>query len=118
MPSQALVSETLTAVANALTTNFVPNFLGYSHISREDAIANHIPAFTSSVLETRPDELIGILDGTYLYIDSPKDYVLQRKTYSGHKKRNLIKTMMVSLISKRWKDHMNAFTFIHFTFFS
>ena len=95
MPSQALVNETLTAVANALTSSFVPLHLGYDHITREDAISHHVPAFTSTVLETQPGELIGIMDGTYLYIDSPKDYGLQRKTYSGHKKRNLVKSMMV-----------------------
>jgi len=87
MPTQALVSETLTSVANAVTASFVPNFLGYSHITRKQALAHHTPAFASTVLETQPGELIGVLDGTYLYIDSPTDYGLQRKTYSGQKKK-------------------------------
>jgi len=98
MLTQALVSETLTSVANALTTSYVPRYLGYSHKTREEALANHIPAFTSTVLSSQPGALIGILDGTYLNIDSPTDYGLQRKTFSGQKKRNLVKSMMVRLI--------------------
>jgi len=95
MASQSCVSEAIESVAEALTANFVPKHLGFAHMSREKML-EHVPKFTSTVLETNPDQLVAVMDGTYLFIDRPSDFALQRKTYSTHKHRNLIKTMMVS----------------------
>jgi len=94
--SQSCVSKTISAVTEALTTYFVPKYLGFQHKTREELIRENVPRFTSKVLGAEPDQAVAILDGTYLYIDQPSDFGLQRKTFSSHKHRNLIKTMMVS----------------------
>ena len=94
MASQSCVSEAIESVAEALTANFVPKYLGFGHMSR-DKMFEHVPKFTSTVFETSPEQLVTVMDRTYLFIDRPSDFALQRKTYSTHKHRNLIKTMMV-----------------------
>jgi hypothetical protein len=38
-----------------------------------------------------------VMDGTYVYIDKPQDFTLQQLTYSGQKKRNLLKPFMIVL---------------------
>ena len=98
LKSPSCVSKTIAAVADALSTHFVPKYLGFKHKNREDLIRENVPRFTSKVLSADAGQAVAILDGTYLYIDQPSDFGLQRKTYSSHKYRNLIKTMMVSLL--------------------
>lgn len=47
--------------------------------------------------EAPEDTLFPIFDGTYLYIDKPSDFELQKKTWSVQKNRNLVKPMMIVL---------------------
>jgi len=72
----------------------VPTNLGYQHKSREDLIAQDQCRFAEILLKADPESIIVVADGTYLYIQKPSDCVLQRKTYSNHKCRNLVKPMM------------------------
>jgi len=97
MASQSCVSDAIDSVTEALTCCFVPKYLGFQHVTREKMM-DHVPNFTKTVLGTGPDELIAVLDGTYIFIDRPSDFALQRKTFSTHKHRNLLKTMMVSVL--------------------
>lgn len=91
----SVVSDAIDSVSKILETNFVPKFLGYDHVTREDVLELHsVPAF-QTLLEKEDDQLILILDGTYLYVQKPSDFELQRKLYSSHKHRHLLKTMMV-----------------------
>ena len=43
------------------------------------------------------NRVISIWDGTYFYIQKSEDYEMARKTYSGHKSRQLIKFMSIVL---------------------
>ncbi len=67
--------------------------------SASDIIQNHTTLLAQEVFgldqhgNPRP---ILVIDGTYLYTEkSSSDIEFQRQTYSGQKKRNLIKPMMV-----------------------
>lgn len=63
-------------------------------MSREQFIQNHTRIFAQKLLETE-NELILIVDGTYIYIEKSSDYSFQRQTYSMHKNRPLVKPMVI-----------------------
>jgi hypothetical protein len=92
--SQSVVSDAIDAVSEVLLEKFVPLHLGYEHLSREQ-IMNHMrPTFTT-ILERDEEDMILILDGTYLYAEKSSNFYLQRRSFSSHKNRNLFKPMMV-----------------------
>lgn len=95
--TQQVVSQTITAVATTLHENFVPKYLGYYHMTREEALQKHSIQLTSKVLGQSQTRLCLIADGTYNYIEKPGDFELQRKTFSAHKKRNLLKPLYIVL---------------------
>jgi len=92
---QARVSTAIEAVSNALLKNFVPSYLGYEHLTRDQVLEQHTPPSVSKIAETGTNSIVIVLDGTYLQIDSPSDYETQRKTFSTHKGYNLVKPMML-----------------------
>jgi len=97
MSSRTCVCEAIDSVTEALTSCFVPKYLGFRHMSCKE-IMRHVPSFTKTVLGTGPNELIAVLDGTHIFIDRFSDFALQQKTFSTHKHINLLKTMMVSWV--------------------
>ena len=91
------IQRIIPAVRTALMESFVPRHLGFQHISHQEFCEKHItpmarPLFTST---GNNNEAVLVLDGTYIYIQKSSDYDLQRKCYSLHKNRPLIKPMMV-----------------------
>lgn len=93
--TQQVVSKTIEAVSSALDEHFVPKYLGYYHITREEAVEKHSIQLTSKVLGQSESQLCLIADGTYNYIEKPSDFELQRKTFSLHKQRNLLKPLYI-----------------------
>ena len=89
--SASTVSRTFHNVLSALNETVVPQFLGTHHMSREEAVT-HNTTFTKSFYG---DKVTLILDGTYIYIPKSTDHKLQRASYSGQKKRNLVKFMSI-----------------------
>ncbi|KAK3109143.1 hypothetical protein FSP39_023866 [Pinctada imbricata] len=85
------ISRTLHSVAAQLNTNFVPSYLGIKHISREEAIS-HMTVFSNVLFENK---LSVVWDGTYYYIEKSGDYSFSRRSYSGQKKRPLLKFMSI-----------------------
>jgi hypothetical protein len=99
--TQRIVSEAISSVGLALEEDFVPKFLGYSHthMSREEALEKHSIKLTSGVLQQDASRLCLMADCTYIYIEKPGDFFLQRKTFSAHKMRNLLKPLLICLPS-------------------
>lgn len=97
--TQQIVSSTIDTVSATLDEHFVPKNLGYYHITREEALERHSVRLTSKVLGQAESRLCLIADCTYNYIEKPSDFELQRKTFSLHKKRNLLKPLYVVLPS-------------------
>lgn len=93
--SQPTVSKIIKAVVSALEKKFVPQFTGFGHIERDELLSEHMTKFHRKILKLASDRLIFILDGTYFYIQKPSNHDLQRKTFSMHKHRNLLKSMLV-----------------------
>lgn len=83
-------------MTTALEKTFVPENLGFSHISREKALAEHSRQVYYKIFEEadRTKNFL-VLDGTYVYVEKPGDFELQKKTFSGQKNRNLVKPFMV-----------------------
>jgi hypothetical protein len=79
------------AIKDVLMLVFVPTFLGFNSISREDYILNHNTFLAKTLLGADDNQAIYVLDGTYLYIQKSRNYTTQRRTYSMHKYRNLVK---------------------------
>lgn len=42
-----------------------------------------------------PGDANFVFDGTYIYIQMSSDYVFQRRSYSTHKSRSLLKPMVI-----------------------
>jgi len=92
---QARISDIIHSVTRILDNTFVPQFLGYNHITRENYINVHTSEFSKHLLGASEDTATVIMDGTYLYIQKSSNFELQKMTYSLHKFRNLVKPMMV-----------------------
>ncbi|CAH2100547.1 unnamed protein product [Euphydryas editha] len=92
--------ETLMSVArNILLMDFVPQYLGFSHLRREQVaarnsyIADHIFSEPDAPAAQKP--AITIADATYIYTQKSSNYLFQKDTYSLHKHRNLLKPFIL-----------------------
>ncbi|CAF3851156.1 unnamed protein product, partial [Rotaria sp. Silwood1] len=87
-------SRVIDSARNAIIKHFVPKYLGFSHLTRRELIDNHTRPL-AKLLFDQPgeDKAIIILDGTYIYVQKSGNNLLQRRTYSLHKGRALIKPM-------------------------
>lgn len=77
-------------------SSFIDDNIGFNHITRKDLFEQHMLKFFTQVLNINEEHLVLILDATYLYIQKPADHKFQRDTYSMHKHRNLVKSMIVA----------------------
>ncbi|CAF4293350.1 unnamed protein product, partial [Rotaria sp. Silwood2] len=87
------VSKACDGIQHALLTHFVPRFLGLGHLNRSTLLSHH----TSYSKIFFGGGACLIWDGTYLYINKSSDHLLQKQTYSGQKKRHLVKMMSITL---------------------
>lgn len=78
-----------------LFSDFVPEYIGLDHITRDEIIERNriVPNYIFGSEES-PKALI-IMDGTYLFIEKSSNFLYQRRTYSLHKYRNLIKPFLI-----------------------
>ncbi|XP_062620784.1 uncharacterized protein LOC134282405, partial [Saccostrea cucullata] len=81
----------------ALMTDFVPQNLGFQHITREAVIENHTRQLARDLFNgsATTDPAILVLDGTYVYIQKSSNFAFARRSYSIYKHRPLVKPMMV-----------------------
>ncbi|XP_053391975.1 uncharacterized protein LOC128554692 [Mercenaria mercenaria] len=81
----------------ALLSHFVPYNLGFSHITHDEFCEKHTTSTASTLFKSsqNANEAVIVLDGTYIYIQKSADYLFQRKSYSCHKNRPLVKPMMI-----------------------
>ena len=73
----------------------MPFYLGFSHISREDVINKHTRNLAQLLFTENKEQVILVLDGTYIYIQKSGNFQFQRQTYSMHKGRPLVKPMVI-----------------------
>lgn len=89
------VRRYLKKTRDCLTSDFVPRHLGYDHISREE-ILNHNLTIPTALFGSNVDPKATIMfDGTYIYIQKSKNFWFQKRTYSLHKFKNLLKPFLL-----------------------
>ncbi|CAF3888581.1 unnamed protein product, partial [Rotaria magnacalcarata] len=93
--SDRLVAQINDRAYKTLLKFFVPQHLGFQHKSRNDIINNHTRSSAKNLLANREDVAILILDGTYIYCQKSANNVLQRRLFSLHKNRPLLKPMII-----------------------
>lgn len=92
---EAQIQRCITSIRKALMNDFVPLYLGVEHISHNEFCRSHTTETASRLFGTNISDVITVLDGTYIYIQKSADYSLQRRSYSMHKNRPLLKPMMI-----------------------
>lgn len=93
--SKSSIRPAISVVRRTLMETFVQNNVGFQHISREDVIDKHTRPLAESLFGGTGTQAILVLDGTYIYIQKSMNFAFQRKTYSIHKGRPLVKPMIV-----------------------
>jgi len=103
----SIVSDCINHVCIILEQDFFPLHLGlqknengaYIHLDRSQAIEKHGTRNFNLLFGLEANSLAFIADGTYLFIEKPQDFDLQKETWSMQKKRNLVKPMILCLSS-------------------
>jgi hypothetical protein len=90
------VAYVINEVRQALKTDFVPHHIGLNHINRQSVIDHHQTAIATALLAKNSHQLCVVMDGTYLPIQKSSDSLFQRRTYSMHKHKNLVKPMIIT----------------------
>jgi hypothetical protein len=89
------IGHIVESARNALIKYFVPLYLGFHHIDSEKIIKYHTRPLAKQLLTNGKDSAILVLDATYLYVQKSSNNLLQRKLFSLHKNRPLIKRMII-----------------------
>ena len=93
--SKSSIRRAIHSVRRVLMNEFVPYNIGFSHISREDVINQHTRVLAQNLLADNNEQAILVLDGTYIYINKSNNFQFQRRSYSMHKGRPLVKPMVI-----------------------
>lgn len=109
------VRRAITSARNAIVHDFVPSYLGFQHVSRKEVIEQHTRPLAQTLFGGLMKPAILVIDGTYIYIQKSGQFRFQRRSYSTHKHRSLVKPMMfvttsgyiVSVIGPYYSDAKN-----------
>ncbi|CAM4789257.1 unnamed protein product [Rotaria magnacalcarata] len=96
LDNKRVVSHIVRQVRTALMKDFVPFHLGLQHINRQTAIEQYQTTVATILHTNKPKQLCVVADETYLFIQKSSNNQLQRKCYSMHKHRNLVKPMILT----------------------
>ena len=100
------VSRIIHSAVSALMKDFIPHHLGFRHIDRDTVLLEHQTAIATQLMAERDDQVIIVMDGTYLFVQKSRDNIFQRRSYSMHKHRNLIKPMIITATVSEWSIAM------------
>ncbi|CAF1231138.1 unnamed protein product [Rotaria magnacalcarata] len=96
LASKRSVSRICHQVRVALMQDFVPYHVGFQHASRETILAQHQTTVATELLTNGRDQVVLITDGTYFFCQKSSNNEFQRRTYSQHKHRHLVKPMIIT----------------------
>ena len=100
-----LAARSFDSVRQVLLNKLVPKYLGISHLSRSEAIQHN----TSFSNEFFAKNVTVIWEGTYFYTGIASSHDFQQSTYSGQKKRHLVKFMSLCLPDGYCLDTLGPF---------
>lgn len=90
------IGRAISSVRQHLMFSFVPLHLGVNHISREEVIQKHTSSVAKTIFTPDDDDKVMLVgDATYIYVQKSSNYGLQRRMFSMHKGRPLIKPMVI-----------------------
>ncbi|XP_061191748.1 uncharacterized protein LOC133199988 [Saccostrea echinata] len=94
--SKSSLRRVISAVRKAMMISFVPHSLGFEHVTREEVINDHTRQLAQTLFgNIEKKQAILVLDGTYIYTAKSNNFHYQRRSYSIHKGRPLIKPMVI-----------------------
>ena len=93
--SKYIIRRSVKAARRCLRGTFVNENVGFQHITREKVINEHTRTIAKSLFATNDSCAILVLDGTYIYIQKSSNFKFQRRSFSLHKHRPLVKPMMI-----------------------
>ena len=93
--SKTALRRAINSARTALARDFVPYNLGFQHVTREEIINNHTRPIAQTLfgVEGNPPAIV-VIDGTYIFIQKSTQFAFQRRTFSQHKHRSLVKPMV------------------------
>lgn len=94
--SKRIVSRIIHSVAEGLLKDFVPYHLGFQHIDRETVLRHHQTSISTQLMADHDNQVIIVMDGTYLFVQKSSNNCFQRRSFSMHKYRNLVKPMITT----------------------
>ena len=104
------VSRVIHSVRKAMMTDFVQKYFGFHHINRQTVIDHHTNTIAKELLLSTPNQLALVIDSTYLYVKKSTNNEFQRRSYSLHKHRNLVKVIPGSyLFSSKYNKFLIFF---------
>ena len=65
-------------------------------MSREVILSQHQTAVATELLTNDPEQIVLIADGAYLFCQKSANSEFQRRTYSQHKRRHLVKPLIIT----------------------
>ena len=74
------VSRTVAAIRQGTLTNFVPYYLSFNHISRQEVINNHSSPLATQLSTDKPNTVVLVIDSTQLYIQVRNVLTILRHT--------------------------------------
>jgi len=91
------IGKAIESARTALMNKIVPFHFGLDHISREYFIEHHTRDLAKYLFANGKDIAIVVTDGIYIYIyiEKSSNYLFQRRSFSIHKGRPLVKPMML-----------------------
>lgn len=94
LTSKGTVANYVKKARSCLSTYYVPLHLGVGHMTREQHSVHNL-LIPQGLFGTDANNPIVICDGTYIYLQKSSNYLFQKKTYSLHKYRNLVKPFLM-----------------------
>ena len=69
LPDELTILRAIKSARGALVSTFVPQNLGFNHISRREIIEQHTSRIACGLMcDGKSDKVIIVVDGTYIYI--------------------------------------------------
>ena len=84
--------------------HFVPYYLGFNHIPRQEVTNNHSSPLATQLLTDKPNIVVLVIDGTYLYIQVRNVLTILRHTPEQFSMRKQIRRYCYAYIPTIIKD--------------
>jgi hypothetical protein len=89
------IKRSIWSARKALSKDFTPHHISFEHITRDTIADKHTTDLAKTLFGGPHNPAILVIDGTYIYIQKSSQFSVQRRSFSMHKKRPLVKPMMI-----------------------